>query len=525
MSWKKDRASQRIDEFISEVPAGAIAVQRFSEYRDDRLMKAQAGQMLREQAGQIEIPRNRAIETHGVHVYANLMDFNSVLEDVGVETEASHRRALEFLNAHYSACDVLTEQYGLQRVDFHGSRLHAVVLEPTGQENEAERIEVAIAFAAAFRRLVAMLARQHPEFETRVRVGIDSGPAIAINDGTRSDAEPLFIGSAANYAAKKADGDDEGIYFTDRAERARENASVLNVGSLNSLIEGQILAKYDAAPSYLSRGGSMEDAYQKVEARLTKSDQIPSASKPSFSFHHKEPPLSDIRFVDHPPSNAIRMEVSSIFADIDGFTDYVDDAIASGTVAQAVANLFVIRRELAAVLQKDFGGRKVRFIGDCLHGVLALGTSRDTDATGTIDHSVLTMGAMRSSFELCQSKLAGVERLGIVIGTDYGQTPICRIGLRGEASVRIAASRATCNSESEQQRCHGTESAIGQRAHAAAKVSVRRMFGNDRKLNNLDYLSAQMLLGFVPETAGTAALAEPARAYETAETPNRSYCD
>ena len=525
MSWNADRARQRIDKFITEVPEGAIAVQRFSDYRDDRLMKARAGQMLREKAGQIEIPRNRVIETHGVHVYANLMDFNAVLEGIGVETEASHRRALELLNAHYSACDVLTDQYGLQRVDFHGSRLHAVVIEPVGNDREAERIEVAIAFSAAFRRLVAQLGRRHPEFETRVRIGIDSGPAVAINDGTRSDAEPLFLGSAANHAAKKAEGNEEGIYFTDRAERARENGSASSIGPLSFVVESQILTKYDSARSMFDRGGPIDEAYKQVEARLAKSDHIPDAPKPAFSFHHKEPPLSDIRFADHPPSNAIRMELASIFADIDGFTDYIDRAIASGTIAQAVANLFVIRRELAAVHQQDFGGRKVRYVGDCLHGVLASSTSRETDTTGTIDQAVLAMGAMRSSFELCKSKLVGIQHLGIAIGTDYGQTPICRIGLRGEASVRIAASRATCNSETEQRRCGGTESAIGQKAHAAARVSVRRMFGHDRRLANLDYLAAQMLLGSVPETPSNAALAEPARAHDNAAAPNRSYCD
>lgn len=526
MAWNETRARKRIDHYINEVPAGSIAVQRFAEYAAERRTKVLAGQLLEEKAGQIVIPRNRAVETHGVHVYANLMDFNAVLEEVGVETVASHRRALEFLNAHYSACDVLTDQFGLQRVDFHGSRLHAVVLAPEGAENEAERIEIAIAFAAAFRQLAAQLSQQHPEFETRVRIGIDSGPAVAINDGNRSDAEPLFVGSAANHAAKRATGDDEGIYFTNRAEHARRNGSILNFGPLNETVESQILAKYEnTAVRGSLHHASLQDAYQQVEARLAKSERAPSAPNPAFAFHHKEPPLSTIRYKDHPPSNAIRMEVASLFADIDGFTDYIDRAIASGGIAQAVANLFVIRRELAAVLQEDFGGRKVRYIGDCLHGILAVGNTRETNAIETIDQSVLAMGAMRSSFDLCRQKLAGIAGLGIAIGSDYGQTPICRIGLRGDASVRIATSRATCNSESEQRRCEGNESALGAKAQTAARVSTRRAFGDDRKLPNLDYQSAQMILGLVPESETSAVFAEPIRAHGASEAPNRSHCD
>lgn len=524
MAWTEERARKRITKFKGEVPEGSIAVERFSEYVAKRRAQVTAGTLLVEKAGQIEIPRNRAIETHGVHVYANLMDFNAVLEDVGRETPTSHKRALEFLNAHYSACDVLADQFGLQRVDFHGSRLHAVVLAPEGPDKEAERLSIAIAFAAAFRRLVAALGQAYPEFRTRVRIGIDSGPAVAINDGTRSDAEPLFVGSAANHAAKRADGDDEGIFFTDRAERARVNGSRLNVGPLNSIIESEILAKFDAGSTgATARTVSVTEAYRQVEAQLAKSDYRPDASKPAFAFHHKEPPLSTIDYRDHPPSNAIRMGVSSIFADIDGFTAYIDNAIECGGIARAVANLFIIRRELASVLQEDFGGRKVRFIGDCLHGIMAEGTARETDSTATIDNSILAMGAMRSSFELCQSMLAGIDTLGIAIGTDFGETPICRIGLRGEASVRIATSRATCNSESEQRRCTGRESAIGQKAHAAARVSIRQGFGYNRKLEKLDHQTAQMMLGIVPAASADAVAAEPARAQGLSNVPNRSH--
>jgi class 3 adenylate cyclase len=523
MAWNKERATKRIANFIKDVPEGSIAVEQFSQYAQRRNMQKAAGLLQDERAGQIVIPRNRAIETHGVHVYANLMDFNAVLEEIGIETVASHRRALEFLNAHYSACDVLTDEFGLQRVDFHGPRLHAVVLAPEGDSNEAERIRVAILFSAAFRELAAELSRNHPEFGTRVRIGIDSGPAVAINDGTKADAEPLFIGSPANKAAKLADGDDPGIYFSDRAEHARAGGSLLNVGPLHPVTETEVLAKYRRSSEKSGTAPLIRDAYERVEARLIKSDKVIFGSQPAFAFRHKEPPLSTIRFKDHPPSNAIRMEVASIFADIDGFTAYIDAAIVSGTVAQAVANLFVIRRELAAVLQEDFRGRKVRYIGDCLHGIIAEGDVRQTDTNETINQSVLTLGALRSSFELCKAKLVGLESLGIAIGTDIGETPICRIGLRGEASVRIAVSRATCHSENEQRRCDGSQSAIGQKAYAAASVAIRRQIGGNRIIDNLDYLSAQMMLGIVPEAAQNLALAEPNRSHGKTNTPQRSY--
>lgn len=99
-------------------------------------------------------------------------------------------------------------------------------------------------------------------------------------------------------------------------------------------------------------------AYIDFEAQMKRREYLEQASDAAFRFHHKEPPLKDIVFAEHPPSNAIRMPLASIFADIDGFTAYVDHAIQTGNVAEAVANLHVLRAEMAAVLREDFGGAK-----------------------------------------------------------------------------------------------------------------------------------------------------------------------
>src|SRR5690242_18844321 len=137
MAWQISAAEARIRKFIDSVPASDIVVEDFVRYAlDKRARKAILGQP--QQVSVVDIPRNR----------------DRLMEN-GRETEASHRRALEFLHAHYCACDTLIEAFEIQRVDFHGSRLHAVVLTPEGPEGERERVHKALAFAAAFRRMVA----------------------------------------------------------------------------------------------------------------------------------------------------------------------------------------------------------------------------------------------------------------------------------------------------------------------------------------------------------------------------------
>ena len=117
MSWSEDRARMRIRKFIDNVPQGEIKVENFraflAETRSRKGMLVEAST----RAALVDIPRNRAITTDGVHIYANLLDFNSVLTEAEQETEASHRRALEFLHAHYRGCDQLIDELSSTKED------------------------------------------------------------------------------------------------------------------------------------------------------------------------------------------------------------------------------------------------------------------------------------------------------------------------------------------------------------------------------------------------------------------------
>lgn len=522
MAWNEDHARKRIRGFMDSVPQGDIKVEDFRTFLAETRVRKGALLEASSQAALLDVPRNRAITTHAVHVYANLINFNEVLSDAGRETETSHRRALEFLHAHYGACDALIDEFEMQRVDFHGSRLHAVVLAPDGQENEGERVRVAVTFAAAFREMVERLGGEHPHFKTTVRIGIDSGPAVAIDSGRSDEREPLFIGSPANHAAKFADGDEEGLNLSPRAAAALgQNLDPLtkSIVLTEDVERGYLGDNVVTANMQRSGNARLEKAYSSLVESLEARTAF-GASETTFRFHHKEPPLKDLVYADHPPSNAVRMELASIFADVDNFTDYIDKAILTGRIAEAVANLHVIRAEMGAVLRDDFSGRKVRYIGDCIHGLLAEGDRSSTNALSTMKAAVGAAAGLRSSFELCREMLPGTENLGLAIGIDYGATPICRLGLRGAASVRAATSRATCVSETEQRRCGGTETALGESAYRASPANIREAFSADRVVPNLDVHTAELLLGIMPSPyVVTGAAAEPLRAHETEQAP------
>lgn len=93
-----------------------------------------------------------------------------------------------------------------------------------------------------------------------------------------------------------------------------------------------------------------------------------------FVFTRHTPPFSTMDIPSLTPGNSRRQEAVSIYADIDGFTAYVADNI-NQNAENVVRVLHVLRAELERVLTTEFKGRRIRFIGDCVHGLICEGTA------------------------------------------------------------------------------------------------------------------------------------------------------
>lgn len=513
MAWQHDRARQRIKDTIEKAPD--VRVQRFYDqylptYDDSRALLEAAKEPVSPPL--FSLPKGNAVLAGTVQIYIAITNYDEYRMEEGIETEASHERALRFLHLHYSTCDRVVEQGEAQRVDFHGGRMHAVVLNRSGQEVTQENMADAFAFIRDFQAVADQANRElaNSEFTARFRIGIDVGPCVAINNGTGLEQEPMFLGSAANHAAKLAAGDQPGIYLSDRA-RALMGLPEVGIFEASSAVDGifvdRVLAQRDQAT--VLAGLSSDDRRspdQLIEMwrQEISSKTVDDPTIPRFTFHYKEPPLSEIKYYpDITPSKSIRMPLISVFADLSGFTDYVDAAIASGKIADAVRALFVIRDEFQKVVEDDFGGRKVRFIGDCIHALLAEGSKTETNEKESVSTAVSCAGGLQSSFSICQQELAGIEALGLAIGLELGSTPISRIGIRGERSVRLATSVATTVSEKMQKDCDGGEVKLGPSALHVLPTALKDLVDAQGLADGLTYDDVSMSLSV--ETAATVA--------------------
>ena len=523
MAWRHEQAQRRIRELIGEAPT--IDVHRFSEEYMP-LYEARATQLTA--AGEriapplFDLAKGSAVLVDTVQIYIAITNYDEYRIEEDAETEASHERALRFLHLYYSACDRVAEVTPAQRVDFHGSRMHAVVIDQSGAGITRHSIADALAFVRDF-RIVAERANSElakSALTAQFRVGLDAGTCVAINNGTGLEQEPMFLGSAANYAAKLAEGDQPGIFPSDRVRAlvGLEELGVLEFAhGLDEASIHQVIASRDEdggraallASAYTASSESIVETWREEIVK----EEVLDPTIPRFSFHHKEPPLRDIDYRDLSPSNSIRMPLISVFADLSGYTQYVDEAITSGRIAEAIRALYVIREELQNVVEEDFSGRKVRFIGDCIHALLAEGTSTETDDEKSVIQSFECAGGLRSSFLICQEELTGLETLGLTIGIEYGWTPVSRIGIRGVRSVRLASSGATATSEQVQRDCGDNEVKFGPNAMAHIPAAYHDLANASGVAAALTY--DDVVLCFAPQTA-SATMPRHARAHTPA---------
>jgi class 3 adenylate cyclase len=467
-NWKHVRASARIDKRLKEVADPEIV-----DYTRDMSLE--------------NIPKNKAYRTDGAHLYVDILNVNDMLNCTDVEGETCHKRTLRFLNQHYRAVHRILKECEVKRVDFANQRLHAVVLKPYNTDEGAEAMRVHTGVAVA-QMIIDVLAETGDTDEkipdAKVRVGIDTGMALAVNNGRRGGREPLFLGRPANKAAKRAAGGKAaGIYLTNEARAA---------------IGLKTLADADIDKTPLTQA-EIETSQDKAKLPVTKDsivkqwkDDMKANPIGAFEFSRHTPPLGSLDIQSLTPGNSRRQEAVSIYADLDGFTSYVDKHIENNP-GDVVKALHVIRSEMDAVISSDFEGRKIRFIGDCEHALTVDGTAHTTDEEETVSTAVLCAGGVRSSFDLSLDKLKkdGVDTdgLGIAIGFEYGPMTVTRLGMQGDR-VRCSISRGVLASEDEQRRCDGRETAIGPEAYDIGTEAVRNLFGKTRKVRDLDYDTA-----------------------------------
>nr|PZN74007.1 MAG: hypothetical protein DIU57_19590 [Pseudomonadota bacterium] len=294
-TWNYKKAKERIDAAIQKLPLEMIQVKPY--VRDDTDLR--------------DLPLTVAYRVDGVHVYADILNLRDMLHVTEIEGELCHRRTLRFLNLHYRAVHRIISRVEAIQVDFHNERLHAVVAKP--YDDEAARVHRAVAMAQLIIDVLARTGEDADHPPAKVRVGIDTGKALAVNNGRRGHREPLFLGEPANRAAKRASGGTAtGIFLTNKARQAIGLSKVSDEDN-TPLTSEEIRTSQEKA----KLGVTADEIVREWEEDLAKN---PIGT---FEFSRHTPPFSDLDIETLSPKNSRRQDACSIYADLDGFTAYV----------------------------------------------------------------------------------------------------------------------------------------------------------------------------------------------------------
>ncbi len=444
MSYSSESTVQRVDRTIQALRTVAVEA-----YRDSVDVRT--------------IALDRAHSIDGAHVYFDLLNARQLLNSPD-ESEHVHRRFLRVIHIFARVASVVLQRTGCVKVDLQNTRLHYVVANLS--LGPAERVALAVATAALLRHVITSANALHNEVaDIQVRVGVDCGPALVVTNGTRGDREPLFLGEPANQAGKLASGTTPGIFLCERARTA-----VRLPGRPDTALTDAELRQIAASARMTVSKDQIDNAWK---------ESLSATPLQTFSFYRPTPPLKSLDFAQLSPGHSARIESVAIFADISNFTKFIAGAMGTNGQQGAVRALHVIRKELRDVLT-DHDGRKVRYIGDCVVGVLA-----STDRQKTVDQAVLCGAALQEAIKVTLERLAlrnvtANTGLGLAVGFELGTNVITRLGVRGERD-RAFVGRAVLQAQACQDAATTGEIAIGPNALAGASRKVAALFPGTKR--------------------------------------------
>lgn len=487
-NFTKEKCRRRVQRTIQEMPnfktAATLGYGQRIVLSEGRLRASLDSTI---EAKVFEIDGNSVEGFSCVHAYVDLPRLPEVMSALGGDTEDGHAKSLQLVSSLYAGSDRLTDDTDIARVDYHIGRVHIVrarpLNDPCTSKDVAEVASLCKSIGALGVQLIMDFTGIH-RFAV-YRAGIDTGPCAAWDDGDRDGNEVVFVGSPANHAAKLASGNKGGIYLTTAAIRLLSGREELVASGYTRGV---------AAYNFSDELGSVREDLRKSYETYVTDDRYNSGLAQArkafhedirvkeFNFSKIRLPLSHLKFSDLSPSLSKRSAMTVMFADVAGFTAFVDSCIHKGDFVTPVKYLYVFRQELRDCLTEDFNAKKVRFIGDCIQAGLAEGDSYSVDGMATAEQTAFAAHALHQAVEICCEELGSEVKLEISVGAEFARTAFTRTGLRGDRAVKVASGSACYISEECQKECPAGELRIGPALQRLVPAGLQDLYVEDGRI-------------------------------------------
>ena len=448
MSWNYQTSLDRVKERLEKM--GEIRVEKLVRDADlDALLS-----------------ETNCREIFGAHVYVDVTNFARIASAVDGE---DYRRVVQAIHLYQREVTRIVEDAEIfdgVRVHFQGPRLHALFFRPI---DSAETLAAkAFLLEAVLREFVASVF--NPAFPKaknfEISAGADLGSAIGTKNGEKGDRELLFLGAPANHAAK-----------------------ILGASGEMNLAP----AVFEALPRELQkRSTEIDEERYRIDA-MTRATVLeftsdfgigwdPEASKERLEEDKRQFPLQDIEYSDAETlidldalsiSNNKRVLAASIFADVAGFTDFIDGAKTLEEKKRALRVFHAIRKEMATVVKTDFDSLRIQYQGDRVQALVHL--PKD-DGSAITEKAVEIAAGLQSSLDyVVHTVLPESKPLKLAVGIDLDATLVSKIGTRGERD-RICIGLGVERAARIQELSDGTETSLSPECHTLIKPELQKRF-------------------------------------------------
>ena len=357
----------------------------------------------------------------GAQLYADISNVNTLIRSGSLSQQEAVRR----LHLWQREGSRIVSSLGATKVHFQGPRLHAVAYRPISDQPRAA-VKAVLLGSALRHSLTAFNDTVATDDAWIAAVGVDHGQVTVTRNGTHGDRELLFLGPAANHAAKILP--QSGIRITPAVTHLLPDnfASYLTeTGERFSVLISR------AATEELIDQYGWSWRYEDVKERLAEAaKRYPTSSvtvsKPTGRFDK-----DDLRL-----SNTKQVHATSVFADVDGFTGMIDAAVDSDPdLVDAVRSFHTLRSEGRDTAVKDFAAMRVQYQGDRMQALCYLPTS---------DHAEQTVAAVTMATALTSVASEIVPQIvpdgaakPYAIGLVTGDVLVTKIGEHGNRDLVV----------------------------------------------------------------------------------------
>lgn len=458
MSWNYDRSSERIQKHLETM--GEIEVAPLA--RDADLENL--------------LTETTCREIRGAHVYVDVPNF-ATLVSAAEGREQPLKRLVQAVHVYQREVARIVERRELfdgYHVHFQGTRLHALYYRPYDDEELAAK---AVLLQLVLREFVRDI--YNPAFprvgDFTVKGGAAIGDVIGTKNGMRNERELLFLGAPANYAAK--------VLGRQGTLTITESVYTHLPPSLETLCAPTSRVGPDGALLYQLREVTAErlaelcadfDIEWDAEASAERVDDDIDATPLSDIAVEEAREKMDLDALSVRKSKLV--EAASLFADVDGFTAYIDAAETDDAKEDALRVFHAIRREVSRVVRLDYGGLHVQFQGDRLQGLFHIPVDDPAAVvTRAVEAAVGLQSSMRKTLPL---HVSAAKDLSLAIGIDVGATLASKLGTRGQRD-RICIGDPVQGAATVQERHEGGVIALTLAAYTLLPVGLQEFFTKD----------------------------------------------